>query len=50
MLVELKTKCGTLDGIKKGNNFKGEKNIGSCYQSLIDLEMIATEEEINKKT
>ncbi|MBA0864015.1 hypothetical protein Goshw_028683, partial [Gossypium schwendimanii] len=50
MLVERKTRRDTLDGIKKGNNIKGEKNMGSRYQSLIDLEMIATEEEMNKET
>ncbi|PPR93384.1 hypothetical protein GOBAR_AA27290 [Gossypium barbadense] len=29
MLVEQRSRCETLDGIKKGNNSKGEKIMGS---------------------
>ncbi|KAK5771113.1 hypothetical protein PVK06_047288 [Gossypium arboreum] len=49
MLVERKSKRGNLEGSKKGNNLKGEKNLGSRFQSLADLEGVPSVEEIIKE-
>ncbi|PPS13453.1 hypothetical protein GOBAR_AA07127 [Gossypium barbadense] len=49
MLVERKSKRGNLEGSKKGNNLKGEKNLGSRFQSLADLEEVPSVEEIIKE-
>ncbi|KAK5775448.1 hypothetical protein PVK06_043342 [Gossypium arboreum] len=48
MLVELMSRRGTLDGIKKGNNSKGEKNSGSRFQSVTGLEANLTDEDLSK--
>ncbi|PPS18718.1 hypothetical protein GOBAR_AA01847 [Gossypium barbadense] len=50
MLVERKSRSGNLEASKKGNNLKGDRNLGSRFHSLADLEAIHSVEETIKES